>query len=190
MAVPSPTKAELRKRMRTVRDAYVGSRPLADRCADAARFAELILPLLEDTKTVAVYLPIGTEVDTLPLIAALDGRDVALALPFYSVLRAPPLFLTWKPGDALLSGPMGLRQPDPATARPVDPDAFIVPLLAFSASRERLGYGAGYYDRAFAAWPDAKRIGVAWSCQKALNVPVDEWDVPLHMVVTEQGVVA
>lgn len=192
MAVPSPTakkpsKAEFRAWFRKLRDTYVWSWSLADRCSNAAQFAERALPHLEGFKTVAVYLPIGTEVDTLPLIGVLDSQGVALALPYYSGLKAPPLFLAWRPGDALLSGPMGLRQPDPATAAPVDPDAFIVPLLAYTDALDRLGYGAGYYDRAFAAWPDAKRIGMAWTCQRSAHLPVDTWDVPLHAVVTDEG---
>ncbi|CAM3043829.1 5-formyltetrahydrofolate cyclo-ligase [Sphingomonas antarctica] len=190
MAVPSPTKAEFRAWLRKLRDVYVGSWSLPDRCANAARFAERALPLLAGAKTVAVYLPIGTEVDTLPLIGILDAQGVALALPFYSGLKAPPLFLAWKPGDTLLSGPMGLRQPDPATAAAVDPDAFIVPLLGYTEALDRLGYGAGYYDRAFAAWPDAKRIGIAWDCQKSRWLPIDPWDVRLHAIVTDEGVVS
>ena len=192
MAVPSPTrpvaKTKLRSWKRELRDGYVGELSISQRCAAAAGIAETVLPLIGDAETVAVYLPIGSEVDVLPLIAALEARGVALALPFYEGLRAVPRFLAWQPGDALVSGPMGLRQPDPATARPTDPDAFIVPLLAYDAKGVRLGYGAGYYDRAFAAWPAAKRIGVAWSCQFAEVVPVDPWDVPLHHVVTEQGI--
>src|SRR6476469_5121985 len=190
MAVPSPTKAEMRTRMRALRAAHVANLSLAERCAAATRVAETVLPLLDGAGTVAIYLPIGAEVDVLPLIAALEARAVALALPYYQGLRAAPKFLAWKPGDALVSGPMGLRQPDPETAAPVDPEAFVVPLLAFDPSRARLGYGAGYYDRAFAAWPKAKRIGVAWPCQQLPLVPIDDWDVPLHAVATENGVVA
>jgi 5-formyltetrahydrofolate cyclo-ligase len=190
MAVPSPTKAEIRVRMRELRAAYVAELSLAERCAAAARVAETVLPLIEDAATVAVYLPIGAEVDVLPLIAALEARGAKLALPYYAGLRVAPKFLAWTPGDALVSGPMGLLQPDPASAESADPDAFVVPLLAFDNSRARLGYGAGYYDRAFAAWPDAKRIGVAWACQQMPAVPTDNWDMPLHAVVTEDGIAA
>ncbi len=189
MAVPSPSKAELRTRMRDLRAAHVAGLSLAERCAAAARMAETALLLLEDTATVAVYLPIGAEMDALPLIAALEARGAALALPYYAGLRAAPKFLAWRPGDALVAGPMGLRQPEPSAAA-VDPRAFVVPLLAFDRSRARLGYGAGYYDRAFAAWPGARRIGIAWACQQLPAVPVDSWDMPLHAVVTENGVAA
>lgn len=190
MAVPSPTKADLRATMREGRAAFVASLSLAERCAAAARVAETILPLLDDAATVALYLPIGAEVDVLPLIAALEARGTKLALPFYGGLQVSPRFLAWAPGGALVSGPMGLRQPDPAVAAEARPDAFIVPLLAFDHSRARLGYGAGYYDRAFAAHPQARRIGVAWACQQLPAVPVDNWDMPLHAVVTEEGIAA
>ena len=192
MAVPSPNrpvaKAELRRWKRELRDGFIGQLSLSERCAAAAGIAETVLPLIGEAKVVSVYLPIGSEVDVLPLIAALEAKGVQLALPFYEGLRAAPRFLAWRPGDALVSGPMGLRQPDPATAVAVDPEVFIVPLLAYDAQGVRLGYGAGYYDRAFAAWPAAQRIGVAWSCQFAETVPRDDWDVPLHHVVTEEGV--
>lgn len=189
MAVPSPTKAELRAQMRALRAAHVAGLSLAERCAAAACVAETVLPLLDNTATVAIYLPIGAEIDVLPLIAALAARGVTLALPYYTGLRAAPKFLVWQPGEPLVTGPMGLRQPDPSAA-PTDPHAFVVPLLAFDHSRARLGYGAGYYDRAFATWPDAKRIGVAWACQQLPAVPVDSWDMPLHAIVTEQGIAA
>jgi 5-formyltetrahydrofolate cyclo-ligase len=180
----------MRTRMRELRAAHFEGRSLPERCAAAARVAETVLPLIDDAQTVAVYLPIGAEVDVLPLVAALEARGVALALPHYAGLRVEPKFFIWKPGDTLLTGPIGLRQPDPATAMPASPDAFVVPLLAFDHSRARLGYGAGYYDRAFAAWPGAKRIGVAWACQQMPAVPTDNWDMPLHAVVTEDGIAA
>ena len=49
----------------------------------------------------------------------------------------------------------------------------------------RLGQGAGQYDRAFAAHPAAWRIGVAWSVQQVDALAPDPWDVPLHAIVTE-----
>lgn len=79
---------------------------------------------------------------------------------------------------------MGLRQPD-ADASEVSPDLILTPLLAFDAALNRLGYGAGHYDRAFAANMAARRVGVAWDAQQVDSLPVDSWDVPLHAVATE-----
>jgi 5-formyltetrahydrofolate cyclo-ligase len=69
----------------------------------------------------------------------------------------------------------------------VRPDIILTPLLGFDHLLHRLGQGAGHYDRAFAALPGARRIGVAWSVQHVDPLPTDPWDVPLHAVITEQG---
>ncbi|MCQ8206018.1 5-formyltetrahydrofolate cyclo-ligase, partial [Vibrio parahaemolyticus] len=66
-----------------------------------------------------------------------------------------------------------------------DPDIILTPMLAFDAALNRLGQGAGHYDRVFERLPDAWRIGVAWSVQRIETLSIDPWDVPLHGVVTE-----
>ncbi len=95
-------------------------------------------------------------------------------------------FLAWDSEADLIPGPFELHQPHheaPALA----PDVILAPLLAFDAWLNRLGQGAGYYDRVFAQFPAAHRIGVAWSMQQVDALPIEAWDVPLHAVVTEQG---
>jgi 5-formyltetrahydrofolate cyclo-ligase len=59
------------------------------------------------------------------------------------------------------------------------------PLVGFDRSGNRLGQGGGFYDRAFAAFPSARRIGIAWSVQEVDMLPVDSWDEQLHSVITE-----
>ena len=95
-------------------------------------------------------------------------------------------FLAWETEAALVAGPHGLSQPA-AHAIELRPDIILTPLLAFDAKLNRLGQGAGYYDRAFERFPDAWRIGVAWSVQQVAELPTEPWDIPLHAVVTEQG---
>jgi 5-formyltetrahydrofolate cyclo-ligase len=60
-------------------------------------------------------------------------------------------------------------------------------LLAFDARLHRLGYGAGFYDRAFVALPGARRVGLAWSIQQVLTIADDRWDIALHAVATEKN---
>ena len=49
-----------------------------------------------------------------------------------------------------------------------------------------LGFGGGYYDRAFAAYPDAIRIGIGWSVQECDSLPHEDHDMPLNAVLTER----
>ena len=65
---------------------------------------------------------------------------------------------------------------------------------AFDASGERLGMGAGFYDRHFSflkhrsAWRRPRLLGLAYEFQRTSGIDVRPWDVPLWGVVTELGV--
>ena len=165
--------------MRAERDAFVASGP-APIAAPAAFTARL-----RTRAVVASYAPLGGEADPATLVAAALEAGCTLALP-HVVDRATPLrFLAWDGTAPLATGPYGLHVPD-ADWPEVAPDVILTPLLAFDRALNRLGQGAGHYDRAFAAFPDAWRIGVAWSVQRLEALPTDAWDVPLHHLVTER----
>lgn len=181
-------KTELRRRAKATRARVFAGLSPAGRCAAAFMLAERVDALIPDGATVSAYLPIGSEIDTIPLIDRLARRGLRLALPHVPSCDGTMRFLAWLPGDPLPSGPMGLRQPD-AAAPEIDPDIVITPLLAFDGAGNRLGYGAGHFDRAFARLGGARRIGVAWSAQRVDDVPVDAWDMPLHAVATEAELV-
>jgi 5-formyltetrahydrofolate cyclo-ligase len=173
-------KAALRARMRASRDAFgVGGPP-------AIVAPPELLKRLQRGLTVTSYVPVGSEADPTMLARAAAEAGCVIALPHVTVRSEPMRFLEWETEAALEAGPFGLSQPS-ADAAELRPDIILTPLLAFDAKLDRLGQGAGYYDRAFARFPDALRVGVAWSMQQVEDLPVDRWDVPLHAVITEQG---
>lgn len=180
------TKARSRSDAKAARQAFVAAMPPAQRCAAAIMLAGRIEERLGDARVVAAYLPIGSEIDTLPIIDRLSRRNIVIALPHVTGWKSPMRFLVWAPGDPLPGGPMGLRQPA-SDAPEACPDLILTPLLAFDGRLHRLGYGAGHYDRAFAVEPSVRRIGLAWSVQQVAVIADDPWDVPLHGVATETG---
>ena len=62
----------------------------------------------------------------------------------------------------------------------------MTPLVAFDRRGGRIGQGASHYDRAFARFPGARRLGFAWALQEVEAVPHDPWDEGLHAIVTER----
>lgn len=180
------TKSELRlalreRRRRLVDDpGWSARRPHLE-----ADIAERILARIDDRPVLAAYCSDGTEVDPLPALHAAHGRGLITALSHISDRRSPMRFLRWSPGDPLISGVYGLLQPH-EDAPEIDPEVILAPLVGFDRAMRRLGQGAGFYDRAFARLPAARRIGLAWSVQEVDALPSDPWDVPLHAVVTEQ----
>ena len=137
---------------------------------------------------VAGYAAVRGEADPFPLMAALANQGHALCLP---QTRGDSLvFRAWKPGDPLVVGRFNIPEPDDK-ARERRPDLVLVPLLAFDASGQRLGYGAGYYDRYLRAARSKRTIsaiGIAYAGQELTDLPHEESDEALDAVVTEAGV--
>ncbi|QDZ07180.1 5-formyltetrahydrofolate cyclo-ligase [Sphingomonas panacisoli] len=173
-------KPALRAHIRATRDAFVASNPPPITVPDAFRAR------LSHGLTVTSYVPMGSEADPSPLARTATEAGCVLALPHVTVRSEPMRFLAWETEAALEAGPFGLSQPA-ADAIELRPDIILTPMLAFDAKLDRLGQGAGYYDRAFARFPDAWRVGVAWSVQQVDGLPVEPWDMTLHAIVTERG---
>ncbi len=184
MSMPSPpsvleAKAALRARMKALRAAQ----PEAARLAAAQALAATPLPpalLPRPGGVVAGYWPLRDELDPRPLMAALAARGFRLALPR---IADPGLdFHLWHPGEPLEAGAFGTRAPR-AAAPPACPELILAPLLAFDAAGGRLGFGGGYYDRAFAAFPSARRLGLAYAFQRVATVPGQAHDIALEAVL-------
>ncbi|MBO9622826.1 MAG: 5-formyltetrahydrofolate cyclo-ligase [Sphingomonas sp.] len=173
-------KPALRAKLRADRDRFAAESSAAILAPEA--FVERLKPGL----TVATYCPVGSEADPTQLAAAAAEQGCRLALPHVVDRAAPIRFLAWEIGEPLVPGPFGLRQPD-SSREEVAPDVILTPLVGFDGRLNRLGQGAGHYDRAFARFESAWRVGVAWSVQEVPAIPADIWDVPLHAIITEEG---
>ena len=154
----------------------------------ATRFAMMLLRPLPRTRIVAVYHPIGSELDSRFLLTELARSGFRTALPVVVAENQPLAFKLWTVGDNLHPGLHGTQVPDD-DAPFVEPDLIFVPLLAFDAQGYRLGYGGGYFDRTLQAFPDAQAFGLAFSGQMIDPLPVEPHDMPLMGVLTETGMV-
>ena len=169
-------KKVLRARLRAARDAVPRAPiPLA------STFANQLHP----GAIIAAYLAVGGEADPALFVAAARSAGCQLALPHVDGRAAPIRFLAWHPDAPLAAGPYNLTQPHADTVELI-PDIVLTPLVGFDRHGNRVGQGAGHYDRAFAAYPAAWRVGIAWSVQEVPTLAPDPWDVPLHAIATEK----
>jgi 5-formyltetrahydrofolate cyclo-ligase len=70
-------------------------------------------------------------------------------------------------------------------------DLIFVPLLCIDRRGYRVGYGGGYYDRFLAKWTEPRKVGLAYESWIVDDeIEVDEYDVPLDGLITEERYVA
>jgi len=159
--------------------------PAHHRHAAAAALAARVGGL--EGHVVSAYLPIRSEADPLPAMAALAERN-RVCVPVIAGRGRPLSFREWRPGCRLVEGPFRVMIPEAGAV--LAPDTLIVPLLAFDADLYRLGYGGGFYDRTLAALRaggPVHAIGFAYAAQETADLPLEPTDQPLDEIVTEAG---
>ena len=144
------------------------------------------------------YLNIGSEVDTRQIITCAWAAGKTVALP--RVVEGERGAMKWYAIDSLAGlerSSLGVDEPVADPAREVDPGATsaalaLIPGLSFDEAGYRLGYGGGYYDSFLADFPGAS-AGLCRSAQLMHSLAeigvLEEHDMPVGLVVSEQGVV-
>jgi 5-formyltetrahydrofolate cyclo-ligase len=142
-------------------------------------------------RKVAAFWPIGTEPDTLMLLAALEYHDFVTALPCAGRMGEPLSFRRWREGDPMVEGPMRIPEPSPRLPE-VSPELLFVPAAGFDRRGYRVGYGGGFYDVTLAALRAHRHlpaIGIAYSCQEVERIPEEDHDQPLDFILTENELI-
>lgn len=184
---PREQKAALRLERLALRDAMTpearieASLSMLDQAGDTIEF--------DPGQVISGFWPIRSEVDIRPLMARLRERGARLCLPAI-IDKQTIVFRELVPGAPIIE--TGFGTTGPAEDAPVlDPDIMLVPLSAFDRAGHRIGYGAGYYDRAIERLRlkghKPRLIGIAFDCQEVASVPAEPHDVALDALLTESG---
>ncbi len=181
-------KAELRKRMRGLRNAAPEAACAARSAAIASRLETL--DCVRSARTVAVFRAITSrhEVDLEGFGAALTARGVRVAYPAIDPETRDMTFRFAAVSDLEDRG-FGFAEPGPEAPLAEALDVVVVPALAVAPSGHRLGYGAGFYDRTLPRFcPPAVAGTVAYDYQLLAEVPVTDGDFATSWVVTDARV--
>lgn len=165
-------------------------RQIGDRERESAA-REVIDPLLAEMAdlppgaVIALSFAFDGELPTEPAAERIRADGGSTVYP--AVIGGSMEFRRWDGESALDRGRIGMVEPRRASSDPVAIDQLslvVVPLVAFDRRCHRVGFGRGFYDRAFAS-PDRPRlIGVAFDCQELAEWTPQHWDVPLDSVIT------
>lgn len=185
------SKQTLRKQALQERK-LLGSTDYTSRC-NAVTCQAIDLVRDSSATTVHIFLPIkkNKEVDTWPIYHWLT--DSAIHTPVVSKTHFKENKLTHHPmtgADKLTESRYGIPEPEHQNTIEIEKlDLVFVPLLAFDNSGNRIGYGAGFYDRFLAnCRKDTLKVGLAISNPLAETIETNEFDVPLDLCITHEQV--
>ncbi len=198
MAQPTLETRATRRRLRALRLALAPAERLAAERAIAGTLRRS--NLLRRGQKVAVYVAMPGEVDPSRLVAAAWRAGCRVYVPrVVSRRRGTMQFVPLTPRARLRSNVYGIAEPvvGPASrVRPLLLDVVLMPVVGFDRDGNRLGMGAGYYDRALRhrrdpsrRWRRPRLVGLAFSCQQLTAIVPSSWDVRLDAVVTEREVI-
>lgn len=138
----------------------------------------------------AGYWPIGGEPDLRPVLADLHRAGVTIALPVVETRAASLEFRRWTPETGRMRGDGNVPLPPPA-ADVLRPDIALAPCLGWDGACFRLGWGGGRFDRTLAALiPRPLTIGTAFHAARLPTIFPQPHDIPLDLILTEDGVAA
>lgn len=143
------------------------------------------------TVNVASYISLSCELCTQDMNEYFMTRH-HLCLPYMVTGQKGKMdFYSFKKGDELVENRFHILEPknQPENLVLEDKiDVIIVPLVAFDNKGNRMGMGGGYYDRMLKkVRKDCLVIGVAYEFQQVDELLVEEWDMPMDIVITEKN---
>lgn len=185
-------KNEIRKKMKQLR-AELTCDHIAE--IDAGIFDRLnhipeISNLISRGSTVMSYMSFRNEFPTHTLNKKIIDSGCRLVLPLTDAEMKIRTYYVHS-FDELKKSKMGILEPDPDHSEecaPDAPDIILLPGLAFDRSGNRLGFGAGCYDRFLPRKRnDSLLIALAYSFQLVDEIPVNEHDIPCCCIITEDS---
>ncbi|MCR4590275.1 MAG: 5-formyltetrahydrofolate cyclo-ligase [Lachnospiraceae bacterium] len=150
------------------------------------------LPEYQNAETIFAFAGFGTEVPTLNSVFKMINSGKKVSLPRVQDDEHMDFYEVRKISD-IRKSKIGIPEPfgecEKASYRP---DMILVPGSVFDLNMNRLGYGRGYYDRYLREKGYEKvvwKIALSLACQVVDQVPTDENDVPVDMIITEKGII-
>ena len=137
-------------------------------------------------KIIGGYYPHNHEVDAIKILKKFEDKNYKISLPKISKNYQMDFF-QWSTKNPLEINKYGI--PEPISNRVAYPNILLVPLVAYDKNLNRIGYGAGFYDRYIRKIKKNKKIitiGLAYSYQEVREIPIDRYDVKLDFVVTNK----
>lgn len=156
-------------------------------------YHELLAMDWTDVHCIHIYISIAKfkEPDTLRFISYLRSNypNVNVVISKTDFVNNVMINYLWDDTLVLQESKWGILEPQ--GGQRIDEseiDVVLVPLLVADLKGNRVGYGKGFYDRFLSKCkPSVRKIGISFFDPVEPISDVDEWDIPLDMLVTPTG---
>ena len=146
-----------------------------------------------ESNNIFTYLNFRNEVKTDIIInhALLNNKKIYIPLCNNSIKEI--VLCEMNDWNDLKPNKMGILEPISETIKIVNRklvDMTIVPGAVFDRQGNRIGYGAGYYDKFFSSLKnDILKIGICYSFQIVESISSSPHDVPMDYIITENEII-
>lgn len=151
-----------------------------------------------EARSIGVYLCNDGEIDPTNIVKRAIELEISCFLPVIAKQGENTLnFAAYDPSTPLMKNKFDILEPfasDQLLRHPSELDVIFLPLVGFDRSGSRIGMGGGYYDRALAFMDTEEKtkptlVGLAHSCQEIRHIDRQLWDIPLHLIATENEII-
>jgi 5-formyltetrahydrofolate cyclo-ligase len=184
-------KSDLRKRILNIRNSM-------DKKESSEKSAVIMekltdMDIYKKAQVVFVYMDFNHEVETMSLIKKMLLEKKKVVIPYTDTVNTVIIPSELKSIDEdLVKSKFGYYEPAPEKIVPVKSEEFdlvVVPGVVFDKGFNRIGFGKGYYDRILSTLKEsAKAVAVAYDFQVLEQVPSEEHDVKMDMIITEKHI--
>lgn len=144
----------------------------------------LTLDIFKQNLTFFVYKDFKNEVQTDGIIKFLKSLSKTVCHPLIfedNMLSVKPL------SSEFMLDKYGVLTPKHYEIKN-DVDVAIIPLIACNTSKNRIGFGKGYYDK-FLKDKSILKIGLCYDFQVVENITPNPWDIPLDIIITDKRII-
>jgi len=146
-----------------------------------------LVEAIGNRRVVAGYYPMKNEFDCGFIVKYLLSLGYRIGLPCVEEGSRLLVFREWNGNEeGLILGKFNTKEPG-KDYPVVIPEVILVPMLGFNSEFNRIGYGGGYYDFTLKEYFGSISIGLAFSDQYCIDLPVSSHDIPLSLIFTEKG---
>ncbi|MFN8436941.1 MAG: 5-formyltetrahydrofolate cyclo-ligase [Cytophagales bacterium] len=147
---------------------------------------------LSSIRNIHVYLPLSkkNEVNTFVLIEEIEKINPHIKLLVPIVINDEIHSFEFEKNAEIVFGQFDIPEPKQRIKVEKIPDLVIVPLLGIDEKGYRVGYGGGFYDKYLSTLPsNVLKVGLSfWDCIDRID-DIDEFDIPLDLVITPSKIV-